>query len=286
MDFKKKLYFFDQYFTLDRLLGKGNYGEAWKIISKENNDIYALKLVPYSRLNPFILQSLHIEGNIIKGKLFDNVITYYGFYFIVIEDNYYAGILMEYFKGITLYELGKLVDKEKGSFSDRRVLNMMKQAVHGLVELHFHNIVHRDIKLENILWDGQTIKLIDLGFSCSDQPRFQCKGFKGTPLYLSPEFIQLIKNQPEELPLDLLKASDIWALGITFFWLVNGDYPFIAENIKELTKNILDNNRQLITPNPDTPKTNYVIELCFYPFENRLNALQLYHVISQIEEER
>ena len=88
--------------------------------------------------------------------------------------------------------------------------------------MHSQNVVHRDLKLENILIDRQSkqIKLIDFGFSTEvismkeTRLPFVC----GTPIYMSPEVAQKKDH--------LGGPADIWALGVVLFILLTGKMPF------------------------------------------------------------
>lgn len=104
--------------------------------------------------------------------------------------------------------------------------------VSGLNYIHKHDIVHRDIKLDNILIDPMTqqIKLIDFGFSTyarSDQKLpYTC----GTPHYLSPELA--VKRDHYGKP------ADMWAFGVVMFALFTGKMPFTANFEEDLHRKI------------------------------------------------
>ena len=89
--------------------------------------------------------------------------------------------------------------------------------------IHAKNIVHRDIKLENILLDeSNDIKLIDFGFSTSVAPDKTFNIFCGTPSYMAPEIISRANYKP--------KPTDIWALGILLFVMLVGSFPYRGES--------------------------------------------------------
>ena len=96
--------------------------------------------------------------------------------------------------------------------------------------LHAMSIVHRDLKLENILvaQDG-ALKLTDFGFA--KQIKYRSWTLCGTPEYLAPEII-LEKGHG--------KAVDYWALGVLFYEMLNGHSPFEAEDHLATYQKILD----------------------------------------------
>jgi serine/threonine protein kinase len=96
---------------------------------------------------------------------------------------------------------------------------IFKQIIEALFYLHENNIIHRDIKLENIIIKNKTeIKIIDFGFSiCAPRDKF-LDFFCGTPNYMPPEII-LKKDYLGEF-------SDIWSIGILLYTILCGSFPF------------------------------------------------------------
>lgn len=103
---------------------------------------------------------------------------------------------------------------------------MFKQLINAYKSLHEHNIIHRDIKPDNILFKEGTLKLADFGF---------CKKLKfaddltqtslGSPLYMAPE---VLNN-------DIYSSkADLWSCGVILYQLLFGKCPYGTCNIKEL----------------------------------------------------
>jgi len=96
---------------------------------------------------------------------------------------------------------------------------IFKQLIEGLNHLHQKNIVHRDIKLENILLDSKlNLKIIDFGFSIEHPKDKTLNVFCGTPSYMAPE-LAMKKDYYGHL-------IDIWAAGILLYVLLVGYFPF------------------------------------------------------------
>ena len=96
--------------------------------------------------------------------------------------------------------------------------------------MHRRNVCHRDIKLENLIYDEKTraLKIIDFGFASSAKEHLAM--FCGTPNYISPE---MALNQKYNG-----KKSDVWAAGIVAYTLLTGHYPFQHTSEKELYSKI------------------------------------------------
>ena len=136
---------------------------------------------------------------------------------------------MEYCEGGSLLErLNLLIDDDR-FFSEREASILMKQIMIALNYSHQNKIVHRDIKLENILFldkdpNKLTVKLIDFGLSkCFNKENInipRMKEFYGSAYYVSPELINKDYNE----------KCDIWAAGVLLFILLTGNPPFYSED--------------------------------------------------------
>ena len=94
-------------------------------------------------------------------------------------------------------------------------------------DIHSKSIIHRDIKLANILFTRDAVvKIVDLGMATF----FSDSHFCGTPNYLAPELLE--KDEK------LSTAVDIWAFGVIFYYMLVGNPPFVADSVPELYKNI------------------------------------------------
>lgn len=123
---------------------------------------------------------------------------------------------------------GELFDhlEREERFSEKKARRIMKQVFEALKHCHSKGVIHRDIKMENILLDeDQNIKLTDFGFAKILQPRERLYDLCGTPGYLAPELLKagmMERDESEGYGLEV----DVWACGVTLYTLLAGYPPF------------------------------------------------------------
>lgn len=101
----------------------------------------------------------------------------------------------------------------------------------AVVHMHSRNVVHRDLKLDNILVDTKDrVKIIDFGFATKCDVNEKLSFFCGTPHYMDPDLVR--KNHYSG------HAADVWALGVILFTLLTGRMPYFAEFEADLFRKI------------------------------------------------
>ena len=161
------------------------------------------------------------EINILKILKHPNIVKYIN----VIENRRNTHLIMEHGGKNNLKDL---IDKKKITRS--LAINFFKKIVDAVSYIHSLGIVHRDLKVENITINKQNeVKLVDFGFAVKHNGK-KLKDILGTPNYMGPE-ISLRKDYNGE-------ANDVWALGVIFYFMITGKYPFTGKNLGELMANI------------------------------------------------
>jgi calcium-dependent protein kinase len=232
----------DNYYKLADI-GEGAYGHVMKVGSRTINEIRAMKVIKKSSIISYVKEErLFNEINILKRVDHPNIIKIYEFF----KDgvNYY--IITEFCEEGDLYD--KLISMPKSHFSEKLVCFIMKQMFSAVAYLHSKDIIHGDLKLENILIDSSPYKKLDLDyfdvklidFGCSRFFKGNQTGISGTSMYYSPE---IINNQYDEM-------SDLWACGVIMYLLLCGEPPFKDEEKgeEELFENIKKGNYDLSNP--------------------------------------
>uniref|UniRef100_A0A8C8CQ51 non-specific serine/threonine protein kinase n=1 Tax=Oncorhynchus tshawytscha TaxID=74940 RepID=A0A8C8CQ51_ONCTS len=176
------------------------------------------------------------KGNFAKVKLARHILTgkevrldWAGVQlFEVIETENTLYLIMEYASGGEVFDY--LVSH--GRMKEKEARAKFRQIVSAVHYCHLKNIVHRDLKAENLLLDADSnIKIADFGFSNEFTMGNKLDTFCGSPPYAAPELFQGKKYDGPEV--------DIWSLGVILYTLVSGSLPFDGQNLKELRERVL-----------------------------------------------
>ena len=198
-----------------RLLGKGSFGFVCLVRSKKTKALYAIKSIPLKKIMEFgLYEGIQNERNALR--MLDH-------YFILkqvktLKNKQNIFFLNEYIKGKSL---NKII-KEIGMLSKSQAQFYSASIILAIEYMHLNNLIHRDIKLENIMVsETGYIKLIDFGTvketNTSDGTTHTTIG---TPHYMAPEVIRGDSYN---------RKVDYWSIGICIYELICGKVPFGAD---------------------------------------------------------
>lgn len=233
-------------YKLFKFLGKGNYGEVYLTTKGDNPELLATKRIDLKKKNSSkILKYLNYELLIMKELNHPNIIHLVD---VIPTPNHYY-VVMEYCNGGTLTDsLKKYLNIYKTPFPQEIIQYFMRQIVEGLKYIHSHKIIHRDIKLDNILLKyknnddlnnfnllSSEIKIIDFGLAIKLGPDGFAHTFIGSPINMDPVILGGFNEGGKyERSEKYNEKADIWSLGTICYQMLTGDTLFKADNIKDL----------------------------------------------------
>jgi serine/threonine protein kinase len=125
-------------------------------------------------------------------------------------------LLFEFVQGL---DIGQMIEKRLLARED--AISMAQQAVQGLAHLHSYNLYHQDIKPANILWTDHGVKLIDFNVAFDPTTAGGSVQGGGTRKYVPPDYD--LEHEPTQAE---LVDRDLYALGLTFYQAITGEFPF------------------------------------------------------------
>ncbi|KAI7880632.1 Pkinase-domain-containing protein [Lichtheimia hyalospora FSU 10163] len=225
-------------YVLQQNLGKGSMGKVKLGVHNVTGEKVAVKIVPRANFQLVAVRGNHVEGGKTMRQqtakeqarehnremrtireahimmlfrhphivgLRDMVVS--GPYFYIFMEHVGGGQLLHY-----------IIKRQR--LSERRARHFARQIVSALDYMHRNSIVHRDLKIENILLDkaGRNIKLIDFGLSNLFGPEKLLTTYCGSLYFAAPE---LLRANPYKGP-----EIDVWSLGVVIYVMVTGTVPF------------------------------------------------------------
>ena len=214
-------------YQLEEQLGEGAMGVVYRGRHAMLRRPTAIKLLNVDRVNDSSIANFEREVQITSNLNHPNTIAIYDYGHTPEGVFYYA---MEYLDGI---DLQQLIDNY-GPQPAGRVIFILEQICGSLYEAHSTGLVHRDIKPANIMinrrgGEGDVVKVLDFGLVKARSEQIgenTNESMAGTPLYMSPESIQL--------PNSVDACSDIYAVGAVGYFLLTGKPVFEAESLAKL----------------------------------------------------
>ncbi|XP_026523937.1 serine/threonine-protein kinase 33 [Notechis scutatus] len=218
-----------QIYSFGRKLGQGSFGVVIEVKHKKTGVKWAMKKVNREKAGSSAVKLLEREVSILKRVNHEHIIHLEE----VFETPKRVYLIME------LCEDGELKEilQRKGQFSENETRHIIQSLASAIAYLHKKDIVHRDLKLENILVKSSdideenemklNIKVTDFGLAVQkmggSESMFQSTC--GTPIYMAPEVI---------FAHDYSQQCDVWSIGVIMYMLLSGEPPFMASSEEKL----------------------------------------------------
>uniref|UniRef100_A0A3Q2ZNW6 non-specific serine/threonine protein kinase n=1 Tax=Kryptolebias marmoratus TaxID=37003 RepID=A0A3Q2ZNW6_KRYMA len=230
-------------YLIGRKLGEGSFAKVREGLHVLTREKVAVKVIDKrkARKDSYVIKNLRREGQIQQMICHPNIAQLLD---ILETDNSYY-LVMELCPGGNL--MNHIYDKK--CLEERETQKYIRQLVLAVEHLHKLGVVHRDLKIENLLLDEQdNIKLIDFGLSnvafilgYSDPFSTQC----GSPAYAAPELLSRKKYGPK---------VDVWSIGVNMYAMLTGTLPFTVEpfNLRTLHQKMVDKEMKPLPPSLST----------------------------------
>ena len=208
-------FFINNRYEIIGRVGAGGMSDVYKAKDHKLNRNVAIKVLKkeYSKDKNFV-SKFRVEAQSAASLIHPNIVNVYD----VGEDNGLYYIVMELIEGITL----KSYIQKKGRLSARETISIAIQIANGIECAHNNQIVHRDIKPQNIMISREgKVKVTDFGIARAASSNTINGNAMGSVHYISPE--QAGGKYVDE-------KSDIYSLGITMFEMITGKVPFDGES--------------------------------------------------------
>jgi len=247
-------------FSIEKYISKGQFGKVFTCKQTFSDQTYAVKIY-YGKAKKTSVQN---EVSILTQLNHKNIVKVIGV--DINSDN--PTVVMEFLSG---GELFTFIQQTRGNVLESVCVTIIKQIVSAVAFIHSKNILHLDLKPENVLFvdnDSWDLKLIDFGHSKKVFPNEVVTDVGGTVDYLAPEVIQSGGK--------VGKWSDMWSLGVIAYMLLVGEYPFSGENDRETCQNICSSDwygDSLLQGRKSLVAANFVTRLLTIDVSKRMTAI-------------
>ncbi|XP_006917823.1 serine/threonine-protein kinase PLK4 [Pteropus alecto] len=213
-------------FKVGNLLGKGSFAGVYRAESIHTGLEVAIKMIDKKAMyKAGMVQRVQNEVKIHCQLKHPSILELYNYF----EDNNYVYLVLEMCHN---GEMNRYLKNRRKPFSENEARHFMHQIITGMLYLHSHGILHRDLTLSNLLLTrNMNIKIADFGLATQlKMPHEKHYTLCGTPNYISPEIATRSAHGLE---------SDIWSLGCMFYTLLIGRPPFDTDTVKNTLNKVV-----------------------------------------------
>ncbi len=230
-------------YAISGRIGTGGMADVYKALDHKLNRYVAIKVLKSEfREDENFLKKFQTEAQSAAGLLHPNIVNIYD----VGEDRDVIYIVMEYIDGITLKEY----IQKKGNLTSKEVISIAVQVCNAMEVAHGRNIIHRDIKPQNIMITKEgKVKVTDFGIAKATSSNTISTNMMGSVHYTSPEQARGGFSNAK---------SDIYSLGISMYEMITGELPFDGDSTVSIALKHLQDDMPL--PSEVVPDIPYSLE--------------------------
>ena len=219
-------------YRLFKKLGKGQFGVVYLARKEGTDELFAVKQMNRAKIesNEILSGLFNTEVSVMHNINHENILHLHEL--MESSNSYY--LVLDYCDSGDLEEHMKKTSK--GGFPEETAVFYLKQIANGFQELRKNKIMHRDFKMANIfLKSDGTVVIGDFGFAKSGVEMTSTT--LGTPLTMAPELLESTGST------QYTSKADLWSIGIVFYHMLQGKYPFFGMTNPEL---VLDIKKKLV----------------------------------------
>ena len=272
--------------TLIKELGKGAFGKVFLTSKQGSMQKFATKQIDKKyAANPKAKRYIDNEIAILKDINHENIVKLYD----VKETSQYFYLVTEYCNGGALSDrLEEYKDTYNAPFPEEIVQYLMRQIMSAMKYLHGKKILHRDIKLDNILVHFNSeedkknnnllkakVKMIDFGFARYLKKEELAYSILGSPINMDPGILRKLNRLEHSKDYGYDEKADIWSLGTIVYEMLIGKCTFDAESMRELVSKVEKGN-YFLTSTLSKEAVSFLNGMLQYDYKKRLSAEQLY----------
>lgn len=209
-------------YDIVEMLGKGGYAVVYEVRDVQTGERFAAKMFERQKMSSKDLENTEREVSIQKSLNHKNIVRLESCF----TNETHIVLILELCRRESLFQLSK----QRGAFAVAEVRRILGQVCSGIHYLHSSGVLHRDIKLGNLLigLSGE-VKIADFGFAIRPGQSRMTDSICGTPNYMAPE---ILMKECYGFPVD------IWSTGVTLFALAFGRPPFESADTKRTYERI------------------------------------------------
>lgn len=215
-------------------LGKGGFAHVYRARCRRTGLFVAIKMIDKALMaSAGMIGRVRQEVTIHSRLKHPAILELHTFF----EDAHYVYLVLELAHNGELAKHFKLGTR---GLSEKAAADIFRQVLSGVLYLHAHNIIHRDLSLNNLLLTKDlTVKIADFGLATQlNGPDEKHVTMCGTPNYISPE---VASREVHGLP------ADVWGLGCMLYTLLVGSPPFHTQHVKTTLNKVINADYKIPT---------------------------------------